>query len=199
MSITIPTERVYYYECSNSRFRLTLFIPKSTLQNYAENHMINKKVIVDFPDGCDIDCTEPDFRDFENQYSYKPDIQADLLCKSFESIWSSTNKWKSYKGTGYISAPIIESNAKQLRSEISHTIKLSKPSVFSTFDQHPENKINILNKKMKFEKAVKSFIHKREYDNVDKSKNLGAQLFSSIAMENEDTAESFFNFLNKYN
>ena len=68
MEIRSPTEPVYYYECSAGDFRLTYFIPPEELDRLIAGGKISAAVTDDFPDGVDLDCTEPDFAEFEGSY-----------------------------------------------------------------------------------------------------------------------------------
>lgn len=197
MTIEIPLISVYYYECSNAKFRLTLFIPKIVLARYIDDKMINQSVLIDFPDGCEIDCTEPDFTDFESQYQFRPKYSANLLCKSFESIWTSTYKWKIYKGTGLIAAKYLELNAKRIKDELLSEPQLLSKTVLKTESILPENKIKHLNKKRKISRAMESFIHNRKQVDIVENKVLGDQKFPKIAMANKDSANIFFNHINK--
>ena len=72
MAVASPSERVYYYECSNGRFRLTYFIPPGELKRLCAKKRISPQAEKDFPDGVDLGCTEPDFKVFEETYGFRP-------------------------------------------------------------------------------------------------------------------------------
>jgi hypothetical protein len=125
MSVSIPRERCYYFECADGQVRLTLFIPPEDLGRMISARKVSTAVRKDFPDGVDLDCTEPDFAAFETQYGYRPEHDAELLRGAFFAIFSSTRGWQTYRGSGLIPAVELESKI----AEVDRTVRRQIPPV----------------------------------------------------------------------
>lgn len=116
--VETPTQPAYYYECSYGRFRLTYFIPLEELRRLVAAGEIKASVVEDFPDGVDLDCTEPDFNDFRDTYEYRPSFDAVQLCNAFLAIYSTTDQWKSNHCTGFVMASVVEKNLESIREKL---------------------------------------------------------------------------------
>ena len=90
MEVSSPIEPVYYYECSAGRFRLTYFIPPEEMDRLITAGRLHAHARDDFPDGVDLDCTLPDFVEFEDSYGYRPEADPEALQAAFFAIFSST-------------------------------------------------------------------------------------------------------------
>lgn len=108
MPIKSPNERVYYYECSYGKFRLTYFIPQNDLTKLAKIRQIESQVLIDYPDGVDIRVGESNYNDFFEEYGYRPKVDPHEAERRFYTILSSTKDWKQYHGSGLISAKDLE-------------------------------------------------------------------------------------------
>lgn len=108
MDVSSPIEPAYYYECSAGRFRLTYFIPPEEIDRLVEAGSLLSHTRGDFPDGVDLDCTEPDFAEFEGSYGYRPDVDPEALQAAFFAMFSSTRNWKRFRGTGLIPKADLE-------------------------------------------------------------------------------------------
>lgn len=122
MSVAIPRERCYYYECSDGRVRLTYFIPPNELDDMVAAGQISPAVREDFPDGVDLDCTEPDFADFHAEYGYRPDHDPEALQNAFYAIFTSTRGWRTYRGSGLIPAEELESRIPEVDRSVREAV-----------------------------------------------------------------------------
>jgi len=108
LDISLPVEPVYYYECSAGAFRLTYFIPPEELLNLVAEERIRPSVVEEFPDGVDLDCTAPDFAEFEERFGYRPEADPDALQAAFFAMLSSTRDWQRFRGTGLLPKADLE-------------------------------------------------------------------------------------------
>jgi len=108
MPVSIPIDPCYHYECSEGRVRLTYFLPAAVLQGLVRRRRISPRVLEDFPDGVDLDCTEPDFADFQREYGFRPPHDPDSLQHAFFAILSSTRGWRGHRGVGLLQAEELE-------------------------------------------------------------------------------------------
>lgn len=118
MEIATPKEPVYYYECSAGRFRLVYFIPPGELQRLRDRGQLSDLAIRDLPDGVDIGCTDPDFSEFEELYGYRPPNDPEALQRAFFAIFSTTRKWKTFRGSGFIPAVDLEMQIETVETEL---------------------------------------------------------------------------------
>lgn len=122
MSVAIPQEPCYYFECSAGRTRLSYFIPAGELRRLRRANKISAAAIDDFPDGIDLDCTEPDFASFEADYQYRPKHSAEALRNAFLAIFSSTAGWETFRGTGLIAADELESRIPEVARAVPEAV-----------------------------------------------------------------------------
>jgi hypothetical protein len=109
MSVQTPVEISYYYENSYGDFRLVYHIPINILTKLVEQDKIAKKALKDFPDGIDIDCSVPDYNEFEKAYRYRPSADPEAVRRTFRSLISSIEIWDDFIGTGFLGAKYLES------------------------------------------------------------------------------------------
>ncbi|HKJ27068.1 MAG TPA: hypothetical protein VJ965_05495 [Anaerolineales bacterium] len=119
MPVQTPIERAYYYECSYGKFRLTYHIPLTILEQMVANKDIAKTALRDYPDGIDLDCSTPDYDEFEKRYKYRPPYEPDPLCRTFKTVFSSLEDWDTFNGTGFLSASYLE----ELIPQVEDTLK----------------------------------------------------------------------------
>jgi hypothetical protein len=108
MSVAIPAEPVYYYECGAGRFRLVYFIPPDTVKRLQQARKISRLALRDFPDGIDLGCTEADFADLDASYGYRPPHDPAALQRAFYALLSTTRDWKTFRGSGFLPAADLE-------------------------------------------------------------------------------------------
>ena len=129
MSVKSPKERVYYYECSYGKFRLTYFIPYGELEKLSKEGIIKKQVLEDFPDGVDLRVGETDYKDFEESYGYGPEVDPEVARSTFFTILSSTRNWKKFRGSDIIPAKDLEGRI----ADIEESVKEKKDQLFLDF------------------------------------------------------------------
>jgi len=216
MSIISPKERVYYYECSYGKFRLTYFIPHSELKKLPINAQIKEKLLIEYPDGIDLRVEETDYSDFKKTYGYRPPINPEVAQKIFFTMFSKTKNWEEFIGSGIIPAKDLEE--KQL-ADIERSVKKDKNQSFSDFIRTPhEKKKPKIPEITKFRKEVmlkpdkkhlKSYHRIRKYQGekqktvykflkkikpagIDSNKTLREQRFSEIKWTKGDRIEDVF-------
>jgi len=200
MPISSPSVPVYYYECSNGRFRLTYFIPFSELVSLVDNGKMNGSILKDYPDGLDLDCTEPDFKELELLYGYRPKHSPDMLRNAFLAIFSSTWNWKKFRGTGYINAKEIENQLAPLQTEMGNKQLIAGLGPLSTQELPATKKQTKKRVKRKMESQLNKFLRSYAVSGVDKSKGLQNQNFIEIQMEGgSEDVNQFFARLTKKN
>ena len=126
MSVEVPAEPVYYYECSNGNFRLNYFIPFERLEELVAEGALKKEVLEDYPDGIDLNCTKHDFDEFEAHYGYRPKYKAETLQSAFYAIWTDTHDWEQTTHADFISADVIENSIPQ--EEMSELPEITAPT-----------------------------------------------------------------------
>lgn len=108
MTVQTPVELAYYYECSYGDFRLTYHIPIEILEEMVEGGKIARVALRDYPDGIDLDCSPPDFNDFEKRYKFRPPFEPEPLRRAFKTLFSSMEDWDNFRGTGFLAASYLE-------------------------------------------------------------------------------------------
>jgi len=198
MEIVTPESKAYYYECSNGRFRLNYYLSFEMLEKLVKENKIKPNVIKDYPDGYDLDCTIEDFEDFSRTYKYVHSISPELLCQTFKSIFTSTKGWKTFKGSGWIPADILESKTNLVSKEISKTMKKSKIGIEINTIGPNVNLNSIKSKSLQLDDQLDRLIEKLDLEIVDPKKNLYEQFPNLLKMkENTVSAQEFFNQLSK--
>jgi len=120
MAVASPRQPVYYYECSGGRFRLVYFIPVNELERLRAGDEIAADALRDFPDGVDLDCTRPDFDEFERIYGFRPDNDPKALRRAFFALFSSTRDWERFRGSGFVPAIDLESRIEDVDETLSN-------------------------------------------------------------------------------
>ena len=193
MPISSPSVPVYYYECSNGGFRLTYFIPFSKLLTLVDDGKVKESILTDYPDGLDLDCTEPDFNELELLYGYRPKHSPDMLRNAFFAIFSSTKNWKKFRGTGYINAKEIENQLEPLQTEIGDKKLIPEMALNISPDLSFKKRQSKKRVKRKVKSELNKFLKNYSVRSIDKSKGLKDQNFIEIQMEggSEDTNQFF--------
>lgn len=189
MPICSPREPVYYYECSAGDFRLVYFIPPESLARLPRG----KKILTDFPDGLDLDCTEPDFTDFHDVYGWRPTADPEALQRAFFAIFSSTRGWKKFQGTGSIRAQELEAHVGPVGSELD--ARNATPAVRpSDVRLKAKERRSLIARRSVTQKALE----KMPVEGIDGKLNLRRQGFSKPRMQAQgDSAEEVFSRLHQ--
>ncbi len=180
MAIETPNENVYYYECSNGRFRLSYFIPPGQLKKLSKQGRISPKAVEDFPDGVDIGCIEADFEEFEKSYDYKIPLDPKALRNAFLAILSSTHKWKEFRGTGFIPAADLERHIKKVDGALLRAKKTKReikppPDQLSLKQLHQKRR-----QQADQQKRMDKVLHQLKVKGIDSKKSIAEQSFSEI-------------------
>jgi hypothetical protein len=192
MAIASPRENIYYYECSNGRFRLTYFIPPGELKRLCDDNRISPKVLEDFPDGVDLGCTEPDFKEFNDIYGYRPVHDPDALRRTFFAILSATRNWDKYCGSGFIPAADIERRVNNIDEVLVKKklldVEVKSPGAQLSLKQRRQIRLRQADQKKQAYKTLREL----QVDGIDSKRTLPQQVFSRIKMEEGIGAEEVF-------
>ncbi len=118
MRISTPREPVYYYECSYGTFRLLYCIPPGHLKRLARAGKVSSRAVEDSPDGMEIGMTEADCEQFADDYDFRVPLNPGALRRAFYALLSSTREWRSFCGTGFVPAPMLEQLAVNVDAEL---------------------------------------------------------------------------------
>ena len=135
MTVATPNKPVYYYECSNGKFRLFYCLPAAELKRLRRANQISPQVVKDYPDGVDLGCTEVDFVEFDTAYGYRPKTNPDVLRRAFFAIYSSTHNWRKFRGSGFIPAADLEQQVGTIEAELRE--KVSDPTILRATAKKP--------------------------------------------------------------
>ena len=195
MTIESPIEPVYYYECSYGNFRLVYFIPPNDLQQLIDEAKINAQVFEDFPDGVDLDCTEPDFIEFHDQYGYRPEIAPDALRRAFFAIFSTTHDWERFRGSGFIPASDLERQVEPIEKNL--RVEKIIPEEIQPLPDQPsiEERRQYFKQRADQQSLEQSYIKKIVVEGIDPQKSLNQQKFSPINKQKGERVEDVFSKL----
>jgi hypothetical protein len=195
MKLSLPGEPVVYYECSYGKFRLTYHIPVDPLQLLVSQNKISPKVLEDYPDGVDLNCTESNFAEFQERYGYRPPLAAESIQRAFFALLSSTRDWKNFRGSGFIPAKDIERFAGRVDAYLELT--LTSFGEIPELPEHPtlEQRRQNLDQRARQEAIVSSFLEQLQIDGIDPNRTLKNQQFSPVEMEAGENEAKFFSEL----
>jgi hypothetical protein len=212
MPVKSPKERVYYYECSYGKFRITYFVPFNELEKLSKKGKIKKQVLNDFPDGVDLRVEEKDYIDFEDSYDYRPELDPEVAKSIFFAILSSTKDWKEFRGSGIIPSRDLEAK----NADIEKSVRTDKDQSFSDFIKAPREKIKpklprvrevkaegiyrtsevdlkryrqMRKKRSEEQKVVDEFLEKIQPQGIDPTQTLQNQKFSKMQWTKGDKIE----------
>lgn len=192
MGVAVPNERVYYYECSSGRFRLTYFIPRGELERLNDSGRIDAKVLEDFPDGVDLGCTDADFGAFKRIYSYRPQQDPEALRSAFLAILSATRNWKRFRGSGFIPAADLERHIEAvddiLLESLPKQVKMEPPGLQAPLLQRRRTRHRQAVQHSKADKTLRRL----QVEGIDPKRTLSQQTFSKITTEEGVGAEEVF-------
>ena len=192
MAVASPSERAYYYECSNGRFRLTYFIPPGELGQSSNNASVSRQVERDFPDGVDLSCTEPDFRVFEETYGFRPQQDPEALRRAFFAILTSTHNWKKFRGSGLIPAADLECHLDTVDGALLENKLIRKdvkpPAGRASLKQRRRSKRS----QAVQQKQTNSALQELKVEGIDPERTLHQQMFSPLKMMQGTGAEDVF-------
>lgn len=206
MPVKSVKERVYYYECSYGKFRLTYFIPIGELEDLVRNGEIKGQVLEDFPDGVDLRVGETDYADFEKSYGYRPQKDPEVVKNIFYSILSNTKNWKKFRGAGTIPAEDLEKRIDDIelmddeKLSFSDFVKASReiaepprPLRLYRFEKADLKRYRMFRKReAKVQKDVDEFLRNVRPKGIDSKKTLQRQRFSKLHWtEGEEIGDVF--------
>lgn len=192
MKVQVPEDRVYYYECSAGRFRLVSFIPRTDLEELVAAGKLDAKALRDFPDGLDLDCSEADFDEFERRYGYRPPHSADELRAAFMAIFSSTDGWSEFRGSGFIPASDLEPCVPEVAPILERqTAAYESEALALDLTARPERGQKA-RRRAAVRREMQTALEELEVEAVDPSKSLREQSFAKIKMSEGAPAPEFF-------
>jgi hypothetical protein len=214
MPVKSPKERVYYYECSYGKFRLTYFIPYDELEKLSKEGKIDKQVLEDFPDGVDLRVGETDYMDFKKSYGYRPEVDPEVAKSVFYSIFSTTKNWKKFRGSDIMPAEDLEGRIgdieKKMRDEKNQSFldlvktpseKKKPPFLFRRFrpeETYPIEKADMKRyrsfrkRQAREQKYVNEFLRKVKPKGIDPNQTLRDQRFSKLHWTKGNKIEDVF-------
>ncbi len=196
MSIEVPDEQVYYYECSAGSFRLVCFIPFAELQSLAAAERIKEEALRDFPDGLDLDCTEPDFAEFEKSYGYRHPHEAEELRRAFLALFSSTKGWQKFQGSGFLAATVLEATLDPVETAVRETAEVSERAT-RALAAEPDRR-EVTRQRAAQRSVLREALVELEVEGVDPSKSLREQSFREIKMSKGEPAPQFYARLQRH-
>jgi hypothetical protein len=196
MAIKSPKEAVYYYEASNGEFRLIYFIPPEELERLVQDGSVKAVVLEDYPDGVDLNCTKPDFREFHDLYGYQPDNDPEELRRAFFAMFSATRDWKSFRGAGYIPAADLESLVKPVEDSLEQEGLLPEEMDAAVSFSLPERHARSARQAAQQERMVEH-LEEMEVEGIDPNLSLREQRFRPIKMQEGKSAEEVFTKLQR--
>lgn len=197
MSVASPKEAVYYYECSNGRFRLTYFMPVDQLRELDEEGHIRPQVLEDYPDGVDLGCTEHNFEEFHELYDYQPPILPAALRRAFYAIFSTTRDWETFRGTGLIPAAEIEGRVEVIETALRE--EEIAPEEVETLSEAPslEARRERAKRQAMQQSRMQAVLELMRVEGIDPEQTLGQQVFSPVEMKEGRTSKEVFENLHK--
>ena len=183
MKISLPSEPVVYYECSYGDFRLTYYIPPEQLQLIIARNNISPKVLEDFPDGIDLNCTESNFAEFQKGYGYRPPLAPDSIHRAFFALLSSTRDWKNFRGTGFIPVKDIERFVEATEAFLEQNLPM------------PEQSKQKRDRRARQETMAFSLLEPMALEGIDSNLTLKDQRFSPIDTQAGENSAEFFSRL----
>ena len=195
MKISLPVEPVVYYESSYGNFRLTYHTPPDQLQLLIARNELSPKVLDDYPDGVDLNCTESDFANFQERYGYRPPIAPDSIHRAFFALLSSTRDWKNFRGSGIVPAKDIKRYAESVEAYLSQNQAML--GEFPEIPDHPrlEQRHQYRDQQARRESMITNLLENMALEGIDPGRTLKNQAFSPIEMQAGEDAAEFFSEL----
>jgi hypothetical protein len=114
MAISVPDERVYYYDESQEKEPVLLcWFPKKVLEKEILKNNVDSQILVDYPDGLDLEVNLEEFDLFNNKYGLRFDYDPDEIVLTFEALQSS----KKVETDKVIQAEALERVIKETKSK----------------------------------------------------------------------------------
>lgn len=197
MEVSSPIEPVYYYECSAGRVRLTYFIPPEEMDRLIEAGSLESVVREDFPDGVDLDCTLPDFAEFEESYGYRPHFDPEALQAAFFAMFSSTRNWRRFRGTGLIPKTdlerLVEPVGIRLETEGLAPVAREPLPADVPLRERRRRMVKQVRQKVRIQRALERI----EVPEVDSNRDMRQQTFSEIRKSRGRPAAEIFDALHR--
>ena len=192
MTIYSPKEKVYYYECSNGRFRLVYFIPPYELEHLIEQDKISPQVLDDFPEGVDLSCMKADFDEFENLYAFRPEVDPDAIHRAFFALFSATRDWETFQGSGFIKSGDLERHIETVEQSLEQeNIRVEDVRSMPARLTLKQRRKRMSEQAMQ-QVQVSDFLIEMEVEGIDPNETLRNQKFSPIEMQERDRVEEVF-------
>jgi hypothetical protein len=197
MEISSPTEPVYYYECSAGDFRLTYFIPPEELDRLIAAGGISARVKQDLPDGVDLDCTEPDFAEFERLYGFRPQEDPSQLLAAFLAVLSSTKNWRRFRGTGLIPKKDLVKHLKPVveKLETEGVVPVRPVPAPAGLPLGQRRRMMVRQRRSK-SRATRT-LEKMDVKGIDAKRDISQQGFSKVKWSKGKPAAEVFDALNR--
>lgn len=194
--VEVPAENVYYYEVNRGDFRLLYFIPAGELKNLISAGRCNHQALVDYPDGVDLPCTESAFREFKEEYGYRPEYAPDDLRNAFYAVWTDTSDSKDGTHSGFLPSAVLEECIPDVK-EISATIETEiGPKVEfqeASIEQRRRYQAGLDSMQAELKRKLESF----HVDSVDGKRSIAEQAFQKIRMQEGMPIDELFNQMNR--
>jgi hypothetical protein len=196
MAVALPTERVYYYECSAGRFRLFCFIPAAELARLCDEHRIAHAAVVDYPDGVNLECTELSFSELQSAYGYRPPQDPEALRRTFLAMLTSTRGWRRFRGAGLVPAAELESRLASVEEAVRSRAASHEAPARSTTPQQEGRRRSRSHRAVRHQGVARALderaLERMQVDGVDPRRSLPDQAFSRIEWgEGADAAGVF--------
>jgi hypothetical protein len=123
MTIKTPKEIVYYPVSRNESDRLMCWIPYDELKKMVDKNKVDKKILIDYPDGLDIEITDEELKEFRDIYGLKLKSKPKSLLLAYEFLKDK----KMIKAPRYINGKNLDILSKQVTASESRKLRaLSK-------------------------------------------------------------------------
>ena len=167
-------------------------MPPGELNRLCDENRISKDVLKDFPDGVDLGCTEPDFREFEDAYDYTIPLNPRALRRAFFAIFSTTRNWKNFRGSGFIPAADLERHMKKVDGALLKEKKIQE-DVKPPPDQMSLKQLRQRRRRQAvLQRQTYEVLRKLQVKGIDPDRTLPEQKFSTIKMAEGADAEEVF-------
>lgn len=108
LRVALPLKPVYYFEQTDRSNRLFYYIPAATLRRMIQIHRVKDSILVDYPDGVEIEVSEIQFIQFEEHYNFFNEFQPASLRRAFEVLLELSRDGEVFRGCAYIDPANLE-------------------------------------------------------------------------------------------
>ncbi len=112
MRISVPGNSVYYYDPGLKEDPVLLcWMPRKVLEEKVKNESVSKEILVDYPDGLDLEISEDQLNRFQEKYGLIMPYRALEILVNFEAFQRS----RKVKTLGFIEAIALDSAIEKTR------------------------------------------------------------------------------------